>query len=99
MVDFIKVKKWLQKGLFLKQYSSLRSDPLIHHQSDSAREALILQVLRKMVVRKNLFFDLFRKLGAGMARKSDELLTLRVVRPCPGWITAWIGVHKQNCMN
>jgi len=55
VVDFIEVKKRLQKGSISQQDSSLRHDPLIPHQSNWAREALGFQVLRKMVVRKNLF--------------------------------------------
>jgi hypothetical protein len=49
VVDFFKFGKWLQKGSVLQQNSNLCHDPLIPHQSNSAREALIFQVLRKMV--------------------------------------------------
>ncbi|MDH3772611.1 MAG: hypothetical protein OET79_16755, partial [Nitrospirota bacterium] len=36
-------------------YRGRTCGPLIPHQSNSAREALVFQVLRKMAVRKNLF--------------------------------------------
>jgi len=47
-------------------------DPLIPHQSTWAREVLVFQVLRKIVVRKNLLWDLFERFGVGMIRSSDE---------------------------
>jgi len=34
VVDFIQVRKWLQKGSILQQYSNLCHDPLIPHQSN-----------------------------------------------------------------
>jgi hypothetical protein len=55
VVDFIQVGNWLQKGLFLRPDSNLCHDPLIPHQSNWNREALGFQVLRKIVVGKNLF--------------------------------------------
>jgi len=55
VLDFIRIAKWLQKGYFSQQDSSLRHDPLIPHQSTWAREALVFQGFRKMVVRKNQF--------------------------------------------
>jgi len=55
VVDFFKAGNWLQKGSFLQPNSNLCHDPLIPHHSNSAKEDLVFQVLRKMVVRKNLF--------------------------------------------
>ena len=34
VVDFIEVRKWLQKGSILQRYSNLSHDPLIPHQSN-----------------------------------------------------------------
>jgi len=47
VVDFIEVRKWLQKGSILQQDSKLCHNPLIPHQSNWAREALVYQGLRK----------------------------------------------------
>jgi len=55
VIDFFEIRKWLKKGSFLQHDSSLFHDPLIPYQSTWAREALNFQVLRKMVVRENLF--------------------------------------------
>jgi hypothetical protein len=55
VVDFFKIRKWLQKGSVLQQVSTLCYDPLIPHQSNSAREVLNFQELRKMVDGENLF--------------------------------------------
>jgi len=55
VLDFIEVRKWLQKGSFVQQVSNLCHDPLIPHQSTWARETLVFQVLRKMARKKNCF--------------------------------------------
>ena len=41
VVDFIEVRKWLQKGSVLQHSSNLCHYPLIPHQSNSVREALV----------------------------------------------------------
>jgi hypothetical protein len=47
VLDFIHVRKWLQKGSILQQNTNLCHDPLIPHQSSGGWKALGLQELRK----------------------------------------------------
>jgi len=105
VIDFIQVGKWLQKGSILQPNSNPCHNPLIPHQSTWAREALGFQGLRKMVVRKNLLWDLFRWAGVGMIRRSDELfdhtLWFSELPACPLYLVlakgrSWIARERRS---
>jgi len=52
VVDFIEVRKWLQKGSFIQQDSNLCHDPLIPHQSNWGERHSVSVDGRKGLFRK-----------------------------------------------
>jgi hypothetical protein len=52
-----------------------------------ARGAIVFQGLRKMVVRKNLFCNLSRRVGMKVARRPDELFDYTALTKPTSWFT------------
>jgi hypothetical protein len=73
VIDFFEIRKWLQKGSFSQQDSKLCHDPLIPHQLNSAREALIFKCLEKWWCEKTCCGICSNGPGLGMIRRSDGL--------------------------